>query len=352
MTDEAKMSQSNSIGAKGVQIGKQIVNCGLGYKDTKDLCLDLIKEQLNIYKNEAALEAEKRNNDLLNAFIRKISREEIDGSTLGEAFKNPDMQYTYVEAQKAYIRSGAKDLEEVLSDLLVSRIKEKERSLLQIALREAITVVPMLIPEQLDALALCFLLRYTQSEAVNTIDDFRGWLDKSIIPFSNIGNKAKKDSFFTHLSYTKAGNVEISSLPLEGILLSTYRGLFCLGYKNEKIENYKESYPELFTICLNDDSKWQIRAINEDVLNQSLRKYPNMTEQEKKKIVQLFRENTMSEKEIVNIICKKNPIYRNLFELWNNTLFERLTLTTVGIVLGAMRIRMVTGDDIDMGMWV
>lgn len=352
MTDELKMSQSNSLGSKGVQIGTQINNYGMGYKDTKDLCLDLIKEQLNIYKKEAALEAEKRNTDLLNAFLRKISREEIDSSTLGEVFKTPDMQYTYVEAQKAYIRSGAKDLEEVLSDLLVSRIKEKERSLLQIALREAITVVPMLIPEQLDALALCFLLRYTKSENVNSIDDLIDLFDEEIMPFLNIGDKAKKGSFFSHLSYAKAGNVEISSLPLEGIFSSTYRGLFCCGYDNEKIEGYKKSYPELFIVCLNDESKWQINAINDDVLNQSLEKYPNMTEQEKEKIVRLFRENTMSEKEIVNLICKNNPAYLNLFELWNNTLFERLTLTTVGVVLGAMRIKMVTGNNIDMSMWV
>lgn len=352
MTDEPKMSQSNSIGVKGVQIGKQINYCGMGYKDTKELCLDLIREQLNIYKNEAALEAEKRNKDLLNAFIRKISQEKIDGETLGKAFKNPDMQYTYVEAQKAYIRSGAKDLEEVLSDLLVNRIKEKERSLLQIALSEAITVVPMLIPEQLDALALCFLLRYTQSEKINRLDDLIDLLDGEVVPFLNIGDKAKKRSFFTHLSYSKAGNVEISSLPLEEILLSTYRGLFCLGYDSEKIEKYKMSYPELFTVCLNDDSKWQINAVNDDELNKKIGKYPEMTEQEKDNIVKLFRENTMSGKEVVNFICKNNPAYRNLFELWNNTLFERLTLTTVGVVLGAMRIKMVIGDDIDMSMWV
>ena len=352
MTGERTMSQSNLPGGKGEQILEQNNYYGMNYRDTKDLCLDLIQCELNSYKQEAALEAKKRNDELLNRLFEKIQKEKMDDVTVGEEFKNPDMQYTYVDAQKAYIRSGTKELEEVLTDLLVRRIKERERSLLQIALREAITIVPMLIPKQLDALALCFLVRYTRTTSINNIEPLIQYLNNKILPFADFLDEAKKESFFTHLSYTKAGNVEVISTSMEKCLSNTYAGLFCSGYERKQIENYKSQYPKLFFPCLHDSTKWQINAVDEEVLKSQFKIYPHMTEQEKEKIIQLFTNNIMPEDKVKDVLCKMNPNYVHLFELWNDTPLKKLSLTTVGIVLASMRIKMIVGDDINMSIWI
>ena len=100
MENKYTLSQTNSIGGKGTQIATQNNYYGMSYSDTKTLCLDLIKVELDNYKETAALEAKRRNDELLNSFIKKIQEEQIDKDTVGKEFKNPDMQYTYIDAQK------------------------------------------------------------------------------------------------------------------------------------------------------------------------------------------------------------------------------------------------------------
>ncbi len=351
MPNDLKMSQSNSLAGNGIQIGEQNNYYGMSYTDTKNLCQDLIREELNVYKREAALEAKKRNDDLLHSLMEKMKKEKLDDVTVGEEFKNPDMQYTYVDAQKAYIRLGTKELEEELTDLLVSRIKERNRSLLQIALQEAITIVPKLLPKHLDSLALCFHLRYTKDIRINNIDSFTQYLNTEIMPFTNFLNEAKKESFFTHLAYTKAGNVEVTSIDLEQLFAQSYPGLFCSGYKSIN-ENYKFKYPKLFLPCLHDSTQWQINAMDEDGLKKTFEIYPEITETEKKDITQLFKNNIMPNDKVKEYLCEIDSSYTHLFELWNNTSLQRLTLTTIGIVLGAMHSKRVTGANIDMNIWI
>jgi len=92
--------------------------------------------------------------------------------------------------------------------------------------------------------------------------------------------------------------------------------------------------------------------MDEETLKQMLENYPNMLAQEKEDIIQLFKKNIMSEDKIKDIICKMNPNFMQLFEIWNKTSLKSLTLTSVGIVLGIMHIKRVTGGNIDMNIWI
>lgn len=352
MINRLKMIQFQLFGSKGEQINKQNNYYGLGYKDTKDLCQDLIKEQLDVFKRDAAIEAEKRFNSFLDSFFGKLSNDNISGECLGEVFRSPDMQYTYVEAQKAYIRSGDKDLEEVLTDLLVGRVKEKERTLLQIVLREAISIVPMLLPKQLDVLALCFYLKYTVDDEIDNTDRLFKWLDEECMPFLTFAKEANNMSFFTHLTYTKVGSIEIASYELEDFFKMRYGGLFSVGHNTDEIKLYRDKYPDLIFPCTFNEKRWQIKAVNENDLNKKLNQYPNMTEHDKKMLAQLFNVSMMSGGEIINMLCKHNPDYCALFDVWKNSLLQNLSLTPVGFVLGAMRIKMITGKVIDMRIWI
>ena len=150
-----------------------------------------------------------------------------------EEFKNPDMQYTFVEAQKAYIRLGTPELETILSNLLVDRAKESDRTLLQIALAEAVSVVPMLLPSQLDILALCFRWRYTRNNMINSLSTFFKYIQEEILP--HVPRSIDKMSSFQHLVYTKTASIDIGEISLENIFIETYGGLFLSGYVPEEL---------------------------------------------------------------------------------------------------------------------
>ena len=57
--------QENKKGANGTQIAQQNNYYGMTYSETKALCLDLIKSELDIYKGEAEITAKQRDEQLL-----------------------------------------------------------------------------------------------------------------------------------------------------------------------------------------------------------------------------------------------------------------------------------------------
>ena len=94
MTKESKMEQKSGKDSTNIQI--QEFNAGLSYKDVKELCLDLITDKLDSYKEEASIEAKKREEKLRTDFIDELEKNKID---LNE-FKNPSMNFCYIDSQK------------------------------------------------------------------------------------------------------------------------------------------------------------------------------------------------------------------------------------------------------------
>ncbi|MCQ4936719.1 MULTISPECIES: LPO_1073/Vpar_1526 family protein [Anaerotignum] len=198
-----------------------------------------------------------------------------------EEFKNPDLQFSYVNAQKAYIRVGTDELENILSELLFNRIKESKRTLLQLTLNESLNIVPMLLPQQLNILAICFMLRFTISKSVNNHNSLKEYLLTSLLP--HFVGDLKKNSLYQHLEYTRCGQVSSSELRFEHIISRTYKGLFLKGIPLAEIEELRNKYPTLFLPCLNNKELWQINAINDEFLNDQ-----NIADENDNKEIQRF----------------------------------------------------------------
>lgn len=198
--------------------------------------------------------------------------------------------------QKAYIRLGTPELENILCNLLVERAKENRCSLFQIALSEAITVVPILLPEQLDILALCFRLRYTMALNINNFVSFIDYINTQILP--HVHHAKYKESLFQHLVYIKSGSVNIGELSTESLLSTAYGGLFLSGYIQEDLDDFPQRFPELFTTCLQHPTKVQINAISSEKLNNILDSKNNISPDDKKYIQKHFSNNLMSTAEI------------------------------------------------------
>lgn len=310
----------------------------------------MIKDELDIYRNEAEKTAKERDEKLLRIFFEQLHNEKLTDEMVCEEFKNPDMQYTYVAAQKAYIRLGTQELEKMLADLLVCRVKENKRTLLQITLSEAITVVPMLLPEQLDILALCFRLRYTKSLMVDSINSFFYYLNNSILP--HISSINDKHSLYQHLVYAKVGSIDTGQLSLETIFSKVYGGLFLNGYTTDELQDYLSKYPTYFIQCLHNSEKFQINAMRTEDLDELLERNEELNSADKKFLKDHFSNNMMSQEEIKNFICKESPNCETLFNLWNDSPLKHFSLTSVGIVLGANRSKQLSGDIFDMNIWI
>ena len=81
----------------GINNGSVVVQrYGLGYTDTKNLCYDIIREELDKYHAEASEEAKKRSDELFKQFTRKLAELKMNDSQILFEFKKPSMQFDYL----------------------------------------------------------------------------------------------------------------------------------------------------------------------------------------------------------------------------------------------------------------
>lgn len=340
----------------GTNNGLIVVKTGLSYSDTKALCQDVVREELCKYKAESLMEAERRNNDLFEMFADKLNEKQMTDAQALEEFKNPAMQFDYYEAQKAYIKAGTPELAAILSDILVERVNESSRTLLQIALGESIQIAPKLIPSQMATLALVFVMKHTRRLTVNNHDTFSSFLYDTILPIFHSG-VSQKQSEFQHLNFTGCSQNAAVRKNFSELFLSAYAGLFMKGYLQSNLPNSEsgvnilDAYPQLFTKCLNDNQKWQINAMSSDSLKEVMDNQ-NISQADRDIIENLFEKNKMTAQETEDLVISLVPDMREILDYWKNSHISILTLTSVGIVIGAQYAKLITKSEYNLSIWI
>ena len=340
----------------GSNSGQVNVNCGLGYNDTKALCLDITREDIAKYAQTAHIEAERRRDELFEMLMNVLANRQMADTQTLSAFCDPAMQFDYFEAQKAYMKAGTPELADILSQILAERVGESERTLLQIALGEAIQVAPKLVTTQMRTLALVFFIKHIVRYDILNHDTLTEYLENIILPIYRSG-VGRKQAEFQHLNFTGCSQYAAIRSQMAVLFQRKYAGLFMSGIENDQLPkdsantSLVELYPDLFIKCLNNDSLLQINAISTDALD-SIMKEHNVTEEHQRIIRKLFHDNQMSESEVQSLIVKLVPDMQEVFDYWRNSDISVLTLSSVGVVLGAQYAQMVTGEQYDLSTWI
>lgn len=328
---------------------------GLGYSDTKALCLDIVRDELSKYRAEALIEAQKRNDELFENLVRKLDDKQMSDAQALAEFRNPAMQFDYYEAQKAYMKTGTLELAEMLSNILVERISESSRSLLQIALGEAIQVVPKLIPSQITTLALIFVVGHTRNFLVNNHQSFSEYLKKTVLLLFDSGI-SQKVSEFQHLNFTGCSQQSAFSRNLIGLLKGAYPGLFMKGFDKDEIpkansgQSLFDAYP-LFVPCLNNKDKFQIDAMTKKFLSEQIQKM-SIPLKDANILMELFDKNLLPDNEAQALVEKLVPRMRDVFKYWDNGEIQHCFLSSVGIVIGAEYAQQITGEKYNLKIWI
>lgn len=355
-----KPSIENSGDNYGVEAaansGLIVVNQGMGYDNTKALCLDVVSDELNKYKAEAYEEAKRRDSDLFEKVVAELSKRNMTDEQALSEFREPSMQYDYAEAQKAYIKAGTEELASVLSNILAERIGESSRTLLQITLGESIQIAPKLIETQMATLALAFILKHTVLLDVNDHSSLVEYIQNTVLPIYKKG-VSQKQSEFQHLNFTGCSQYSVVNRVLSSFFLNTYSGLFMKGIEKDKLpkdadgKSFVDLYPNLFLKCLNNNDTLQINAMSEDVLTTSMERL-DMSQEHQQIFKKLFKENRMSEEAVQKLVVKLVPEMQDIFDYWDNSGIALLTLTSVGIVIGAQYAKIITGQDYNLNLWI
>ena len=196
-----KQDQTSGDNSTNIQAGGAvtILHQGLTYADARQIALDVFKGNFLQLAGEAVDVAKRRAEEITEAFLAELQKQNQPG--LSQA-KEPDFQHALFTVQKEYARCGDKELGDLLVDLLVDRTKQDSRSILQIVLNESLAVAPKLTPDQLAALSVVFLFKYTVNNGLRNQDAFYGYLDKYVQPFA--GLLETKAACYQHLEYSGA----------------------------------------------------------------------------------------------------------------------------------------------------
>ena len=174
--------QRQKAGKKAVAVQSArdtYVQVGISSEDMYKMLEELGRQQVAAYTAVAERIVAERLGDFAERLIKVFSDE---GKAETQAFRDPDFQYLLTRAQHAYVRSGDKQVADILIDIIAERSKQTERDRLTLALNAAVEVAPTLTANEFAELSLSFLIRYSSAPGLASIDDLRQYFQKYIAP--------------------------------------------------------------------------------------------------------------------------------------------------------------------------
>lgn len=332
-----------------IQTESITINQGITYVDVREIALDVFRSNFIQLSEQAADVAKARAEEITDKFLREL--EEQYGKGIINA-QDPDFQYALFTIQKEYARTGDEDLGDLLVDLLVDRTRHEKRTILQIVLNESLSIAPKLTNDQIAALSIVFLIKYTINKRLNNLPTFLSYLDSYIAPFASI--LTKNASCYQHLEFAGCGSVGIGQADIIEVLKKNYKGLFSNGFSEEEIEKGNinlSDYPSFFTRCLHDSKKMQINAISEEKLKEKAN-YFGISEQDLNSLISLNNTVLMSNDEISFYIIRERDYMENVFKIWKESYMKNFTLTSVGIAIGHANVKRNLGEFTDLSTWI
>lgn len=351
--DKKQTSQNQESGDHSVnyQAGNDITvhQHGLSYSDVRDICKDVFESNFIRLSEQSANIARERSEEWVRKLIEEIRSKE---QNILDNFIDPGVQHALVTAQIEYAKSGDPVLGEMLVKTLVERASETDRSLLQIALSEAVSVIPKLTIRELSMVSIVFALRYCKM-GIQSLNQMKEYLQKLILIAERINPIT--DSSFTHIEYTGCGSVDLTVIRVEELLGNAYRGLFCKGFSAQEYLEVlgEDGLPQQPVVvnCLHDMAKFQLLGIDKDEMKRVLEeRVSDSTIADA--LMKLHESRFMSNQEIKEYVINNVDQGEFLINLWETTHLKNLKLTSVGLVVGITNLRRVTDYTFDMKIWV
>lgn len=343
-----RQRQTGGDASTNIQAQSVTVNQGLTVSDVKAIAEDLFKANFLELSDLAADVAETRAREITEAFLHRLESDHAPGLRQAE---DPDFQYALYTAQKEYARSGDPALGDLLVDLLVDRAKQDGRSILQIVLNESLSVAPKLTADQLAALGIIFLLRYSKYSGMTSAEALGTYLDQFVQP--HVAALSPKMACYQHLAYSGCGTISTGSYNLVSTF-TRYRGIFSRGFSLDLLAErailVQQTSP-MFVPNIRDSTQWQLSAETEEELRLQFLNF-GVSEDDAKKLLELSGEHAMTADEVREAVISIRPYMRDVFDIWEGSAMKRLTLTSVGIAIGHANIKKSVGAFTDLAIWI
>jgi hypothetical protein len=270
-----------------------------------------------------------------------------------EAFRDPDFQRMFNDAQEAYVRSGDDVVRENLVDLIARRSLEKQRSRLSITLNDAATRAAFLTANEFATLSLTYLVRHTQ-EGIRNFQAFADYISNRLMPF--VADVSTEEASYWHLEAQGCATLEMGAIDLFAALRERYGGVLGSGFDRATLENHlpdgKKNALDAYVIgCVNDPSKLQPNGMNKDIFLE-VAKPSGLSVEEITNVWNGFANTIPQEEQILQRLEPVVPMVRSLFDLYKNTPLKHLKLNTIGIAIAHANAVRVIKFSAPLDVWI
>lgn len=196
MCVETSIDQSAGFGSHDNQfVGSQTNNyyTGMSPEQAVDFAMDLFWKNFPKLQATAEEVARKRVEEFCKDTVKKLQR---DGTNNYATLADPGVQYALVDAQKSYARYGEKEMLDMLTEIVYTRVKHNDDFILKVTIDKALSIVNMITAKQLDLLSLMFICTRVKFGNITTLKDLCehfnyleekfGHVDVMSIPYLNM----------------------------------------------------------------------------------------------------------------------------------------------------------------------
>jgi hypothetical protein len=322
------------------------IRVGLSYADARQVASDVFEANFYRLSTTASEVARSRADELIVKYLHELKRSSYRKPALLDEIANPDMQYSIFTAQRDFARSGDRELGDMLVTLLVERTCVSERTLLQIALGEALAVVSRLTIDQMNALSIVFSLRYTVWPNLESVREIGEYFEELWSQFG--GSLPTREFSYRHLEFAACASIDITRIDLHTLLRRRYPGLFSRGLSRTQVVSlFGSGDPphELFGPTVHKWDWVQVAGTNKEIRKRC--QAIGLSSELINKVVKL-----LDTRDLRQAVIDAVPAAKPLFELWDGTLMCHLQLTSVGMAIACANIQRRTGRQSEVSNWL
>jgi hypothetical protein len=310
-----------------------------------DIARSVVQRDMETLANKAFDSFKVRTETLTDTLITKLAE---NSDFKKEKFEDPRYQFALGDAQREYGKDGSPHLRDELVNLLVRMNVESsdEKSKLY---AEAIKVIPQLTRAQVNAIAIKTGVQYLQKPITDQAG-FVKYFEGSVFPF--LIGAARSQYDFSHIEYARCGQIGLGQQSFKALMAEKYGGLFSLGFDEALIPTHvPKAVRDIYIIkSRNDDAKVQVNALNERGLDEAFRN-SHLSQQDLLALKVLYQGSAANLDQVGKKLAEWDTRFSELDDYYANTLIQRLTLTSVGTIIGVVNIENASKMEVDLSRW-
>lgn len=139
-----KQENENINSSNVIQAGRDVnISCGPSYNDVKEICHDVVREEINSASNFAIERFKSNIEAYAEQFMNKLKNEQ-NSMDLIQKFKIPELNFILHDSIRSYAYVEDKEQKEIIVETMIERLRKEETNVEKFIIDDVISVLPRL----------------------------------------------------------------------------------------------------------------------------------------------------------------------------------------------------------------